>query len=340
MSTAADNGVNDTTRKNLILNYCFIALSGLVLYEYIITISDEIQLFWDRRPTTWSFFLFTSNRLIMIGLVVTGALTVAPADRVTSCKAISLPYGILQLATYTLWAVVSTLRVYALSRHSRHSWYLSTATLGTGLVPLGINIFDLVKLTYSVLPGTNECQDIYNYSNALPPGLTIASRTSAMVSDIIVIVVTWYYTYNRYRNPLQLQDQPSLTLLMLRDGTLYFIIFLVMNILRIVLDHFNTIQVLQIFMIPISSILISRFLLNIRAVVHSMQEGSSTDLQDLSFIDASTRLHQQLELGDDESVTLAGTIELDDVVDRDQLDLKSGSVFGKSDSPVGTGDNV
>lgn len=113
-----------------------------------------------------------------------------------------------------------------------------------------------------------------------------------------------------------------------------------MNILRIVLDHFNTIQVLQIFMIPISSILISRFLLNIRAVVHSMQEGSSTDLQDLSFIDASTRLHQQLELGDDESVTLAGTIELDDVVDRDQLDLKSGSVFGKSDSPVGTGDNV
>lgn len=170
MSTAADNGVNDTTRKNLILNYCFIALSGLVLYEYIITISDEIQLFWDRRPTTWSFFLFTSNRLIMIGLVVTGALTVAPADRVTSCKAISLPYGILQLATYTLWAVVSTLRVYALSRHSRHSWYLSTATLGTGLVPLGINIFDLVKLTYSVLPGTNECQDIYNYSNALPPG--------------------------------------------------------------------------------------------------------------------------------------------------------------------------
>lgn len=93
---------------SLILNYCFIALSGktsdnlhhvrlrndflagLVLYEYIITISDEIQLFWDRRPTTWSFFLFTSNRLIMIGLVVTGALTVAPADRVTVCVSDSL----------------------------------------------------------------------------------------------------------------------------------------------------------------------------------------------------------------------------------------------------------
>ncbi|KAF9814781.1 hypothetical protein IEO21_04939 [Rhodonia placenta] len=229
MSTAADNGVNDTTRKNLILNYCFIALSGLVLYEYIITISDEIQLFWDRRPTTWSFFLFTSNRLIMIGLVVTGALTVAPADRVTSSQLVP-EYGYVR------------------------NW---------------------------VGPTRNQY-------------LTIASRTSAMVSDIIVIVVTWYYTYNRYRNPLQLQDQPSLTLLMLRD------------------DYSSPTD------------------------LHD-SEGSSTDLQDLSFIDASTRLHQQLELGDDESVTLAGTIELDDVVDRDQLDLKSGSVFGKSDSPVGTG---
>ncbi|EED78522.1 predicted protein [Postia placenta Mad-698-R] len=231
MSTAADNGVNDTTRKNLILNYCFIALSGLVLYEYIITISDEIQLFWDRRPTTWSFFLFTSNRLIMIGLVVTGALTVAPADRVTSSQLVP-EYGYVR------------------------NW---------------------------VGPTGNQY-------------LTIASRTSAMVSDIIVIVVTWYYTYNRYRYPLQLQDQPSLTLLMLRD------------------DYSSPTD------------------------LHD-SEGSSTDLQDLSFIDASTRLHQQLELGDDESVTLAGTIELDDVVDRDQLDLKSGSVFGKSDSPVGTGDN-
>ncbi|EED82261.1 predicted protein [Postia placenta Mad-698-R] len=249
MSTAADNGVNDTTRKNLILNYCFIALSGkisdnlhhgrprdsfpagLVLYEYIITISDEIQLFWDRRPTTWSFFLFTSNRLIMIGLVVTGALTVAPADRVTSSQLV-LEYGYVR------------------------NW---------------------------VGPTRNQY-------------LTIASRTSAMVSDIIVIVVTWYYTYNRYRNPLQLQDQPSLTLLMLRD------------------DYSSPTD------------------------LHD-SEGSSTDLQDLSFIDASTRLHHQLELGDDKSVTLAGTIELDDVIDRDQLDLKSGSVFGKSDSPVGTGDN-
>lgn len=79
-----------------------------------------------------------------------------------------------------------------------------------------------------------------------------------MISDTIVVVITWYYTYAQYRNTHMLKVQASLTGMLLRDctplihleralsvtagmgtGTMYFVIFLAMNILRISLNYLH-----------------------------------------------------------------------------------------------------
>ncbi|KAI0916179.1 hypothetical protein AcV5_003187 [Taiwanofungus camphoratus] len=58
-------------------------------------------------------------------------------------------------------------------------------------------------------------------------------------------------------------------MLLLRDGTLYFILLLVLNISSMVLYLLNLSQNASVFTISVSTILISRFLLNVRRVHYS-----------------------------------------------------------------------
>jgi len=56
----------------------------------------------------------------------------------------------------------------------------------------------------------------------------------------------------------------SLVNFLCRDGTLHFLLLLVLNVLQMVLWVTNTFTVTSVIISPISSIIISRFLLNIR----------------------------------------------------------------------------
>ena len=41
-------------------------LAALVLYDYTLTIGQEIELFWKRSWRSWTFFLFIANRYITV----------------------------------------------------------------------------------------------------------------------------------------------------------------------------------------------------------------------------------------------------------------------------------
>jgi len=110
MPSSSDDNITDVFQTNTIINYCFVSLSALMLYEYIITIGEEVQLIWSRKLASFSAFLFFMNRFVLIGLIVTGVLTIVPASNLLSCKDVSLPYGIFALFTYLIWAVVSAQR--------------------------------------------------------------------------------------------------------------------------------------------------------------------------------------------------------------------------------------
>lgn len=183
--------------------------------------------------------------------------------QVQSCEATVLPYNVFHVATYATWAGLSTLRVFALSGRNV---LLTGITLVTALFTLSINIILNIRLTYPSFLGLDACDFTYNWS--MPTKLCTASGLSSMISDTIVVVITWYYTYAQYRNTHMLKMQASLTGMLLRDGTMYFVIFLAMNTLRISLNYLHIINIIPEFMMSISTVLVSRYFLDLREVAY------------------------------------------------------------------------
>ncbi len=55
--------------------------------------------------------------------------------------------------------------------------------------------------------------------------MTIASRTCAIVGDLVVLVITWYSTFGirKLKTAAEMPMRTSLTDALLKDGTLYFV---------------------------------------------------------------------------------------------------------------------
>ncbi|OCH87019.1 hypothetical protein OBBRIDRAFT_837711 [Obba rivulosa] len=58
----------------------------------------------------------------------------------------------------------------------------------------------------------------------------------------------------------------SLATLLLRDGTIYFLIFLFLNVIQMILFLTGVFNYVTIFITPLSSILVSRFIMNLRQI--------------------------------------------------------------------------
>ncbi|RPD70522.1 hypothetical protein L226DRAFT_562739, partial [Lentinus tigrinus ALCF2SS1-7] len=109
---------------------------------------------------------------------------------------------------------------------------------------------------------------------------TIISRTCFIAADLIVFGVTWrhatYRNFQRLRR--QNESSPTYTAILFRDGTAYFLTLTVLNVLHCLpyiafssadadsAHTFQTINLVTFFSDPITSILVSRFLLNLQEV--------------------------------------------------------------------------
>ncbi|OBZ72798.1 hypothetical protein A0H81_07334 [Grifola frondosa] len=110
--------------------------------------------------------------------------------------------------------------------------------------------------------------------------MVISSRTCLIASDALVLAVTWSKTYQLRKAAQQAQVKASLLTLLLRDGTIYFVVLLILNALHIVFNFVEQVPFVSIFADAFTSILISRFILNLREVdihVHGgMRSGRAT----------------------------------------------------------------
>ncbi|KAH9925815.1 uncharacterized protein B0H18DRAFT_1119304 [Fomitopsis serialis] len=82
----------------------------------------------------------------------------------------------------------------------------------------------------------------------------------------MVLLVTWRHLRGTLKTSRIGTNRVSLGLLLLRDGTLYFVMLLLLNIAQIiaVLDFGQNFDPIPDFIFPITIIIISRFILNLR----------------------------------------------------------------------------
>jgi len=163
----------------------------------------------------------------------------------------------LQIALYTIWAAFSALRVYAISGHHL---LLAGLTLLLGLAPVVTNMcFDIYHTWFK---GPRGCTLIPHFSVPDMFKFVAYERSSMIASDLVVLSVTWYKAYESRANI----DWSSarLSVLLLRDGTVYFMILLILNILQIIAWATKLFSTVAYPAQIATSMLISRFLLNLR----------------------------------------------------------------------------
>ncbi|EMD35913.1 hypothetical protein CERSUDRAFT_96139 [Gelatoporia subvermispora B] len=104
--------------------------------------------------------------------------------------------------------------------------------------------------------------------------LVSTTRTCMILSDMIVVAVTWFHTYKTRKAAQAANIQSSVANLLLRDGTFYFVILALLNATHMSLAITGVFTFLTVFSVPISSIIISRFLLNLRQVDASRRDAN------------------------------------------------------------------
>lgn len=198
--------------------------------------------------------------------------------------------GLLSILSPTIF---STLRVYALS--GGHQVLTAVAFLFC-CVPFGINAMNEVGFVEAVnMHAPFNCSGRQTMPKHLLYGVTIASRTCLIVGDLIVLLVTWMNTYTAYRAKRGVYDGPSILQVMLCNGCFCFIIITSMNTAQMVIAPMQFQSVLNIcgyvnlFITPITSLLICHFLLDLHQAGHVPGASTSSPTTDISPVQFAAR---------------------------------------------------
>ncbi|EMD34602.1 hypothetical protein CERSUDRAFT_97193 [Gelatoporia subvermispora B] len=210
-----------------------------------------------------------------------------------------MPVGILQLAAdvmlYFIWSAFSGVRIYALTGGS---WSLSIAVCALAAVPACLNLYNDAKTSFLLLPlpfvetmistVCLTCRLFWLDLTIDAGAVTIAARTCLIAADLTVLVVTWVKTYWTMKAARSSGSKAPLATMLLRDGTLYFLwvnfwcqdpqlcfvfdnifpnsVLLILKVLHIAGVATNVFVYTTMFTTPISSIIVSHFLMNLREV--------------------------------------------------------------------------
>ncbi|TBU39382.1 hypothetical protein BD309DRAFT_969815 [Dichomitus squalens] len=127
--------------------------------------------------------------------------------------------------------------------------------------------------------------------------LEAATRSSMIASDFLVLCVTWYRTYETAKLTLRSLGNKTFASILLLDGTTYFLLLLLSNILRmtftlvehntLVNDALTAAAVLEW---SLSPILTSRFLIDLQKAQRKLEASSrSFSLGELEFEPQASR---------------------------------------------------
>ncbi|KAI0708036.1 hypothetical protein C8Q76DRAFT_800315 [Earliella scabrosa] len=273
----------------IIEKLCYGAMGALAIYEHLITFDSEVRLVW-RRKVTGATVLFMLNKYLLLlrFLIVLTSYDITTTEVSDSnlrparcsdltldrCRATVLAGDFFQTAPHLIWAAFAALRVYALTDHL---WWLAAIIFLVSSVPVATNTYAYsITSIESFIPPFN-CISSLSMSEELYLALLILTRASVVLGDVLVIGVTWYKTYNTWKTAASVAMKASFSTMLLRDGTVYFLCILTLNVLHLAFSLTGLfVQTLVIFQDPLISILVGRFILNLRDLDRAASPSTAT----------------------------------------------------------------
>ncbi|TFY57127.1 hypothetical protein EVJ58_g7216 [Rhodofomes roseus] len=228
--------------QSVFIDNCFLVVAiALYVFDRCICAGREIDLIWSRGHSLVSALYALLEVLTVLYFGLLGAQNFTYLD----CKFTSIEPRVpetiaLQAITASydaVIAIVAALRVYAINgRDSR----LSVVVFMLLLLRSAYDVFEAVSRLY------------------------IVSIVTSIAADGIVFIVTWRRTYNVVRLSREANIEVSLSSLLLRDGMIYFASLFTVNCIIIATNWTTYGSLFNYLTLPISTVLLSRMLLNLR----------------------------------------------------------------------------
>lgn len=277
-----------------------VGLLALSVWEYVITFDQEVSTVWQATRFSGSSLLLLVTRYGMLIEVLVQLLRGVLG--ISSCKVSVIILEGLALLSYIVIALFSALRVSAMWDRN---YYMFTILLVLGLAPVATDIFYISHYQYSHIgkPLPISCSASPNISAELYYTLTLVTRIPLIVADFGVLALTWMKTYTQIQSARRLQTPAPMVACLARDGTIYFIALLIMNIVQMLLGT-SLVKGHSIgsFIAALPPILINRFILNLRQAIDSPTTMSAvpSHVTDVAFLKNETvfaNLGEPLEYG-------------------------------------------
>ncbi|RDX49130.1 hypothetical protein OH76DRAFT_1404030 [Lentinus brumalis] len=263
--------------------YCATAASILLIYDTFITFDREVACFWTAKRTG-AALLFFANRWISAAYYVMVLVEFVPFPSDKRCLYFVAAAQAIEILQFVPGAAFSALRAFVLSR----SKLLGILVFALSLAPVGANL-----VHYAYQPSGKNfppfgCTLSDSTSVALNLRLVIIARVPLIIADILLICITWTKLSSGQwgaRKGIRQSERPPLFDILFRGGVIYFVVLFVLNTLHLVLSATGIAgeanagsSVITEFTVPLTSILISRFLLELQEASQMVVRLDADDL--------------------------------------------------------------
>ncbi|EPT00315.1 hypothetical protein FOMPIDRAFT_1023886 [Fomitopsis schrenkii] len=233
-----------------------VSVAAMLTYEYVLAMGQGLRILRGRRTAT--FWLFSLNHLVMIGLVVTNVLEAIPWTQNYSCNAVAAIYDALQLLAYLIWAAISAVRAYVVSKGNR---YLAGFVFALSIAQFAVSMYSDVMVTNIALVigyGMAICDPISRFSSVFIDRAVLFTTICAIAADVLVLLATWRLTAGpeqTLRRVFMVESRGPFLNLLLRDGDV--------PVAQIVVTYIEALSLGTVFLVPVMSVLVSHFLRDI-----------------------------------------------------------------------------
>ncbi|KAI0641341.1 hypothetical protein C8Q79DRAFT_1014296 [Trametes meyenii] len=239
--------VLDSLSRLLVENYCIVASSVLLFVDWGMTFTDEVQRIWGRRFTgATAVFLLTryvavAERIVLVTSVFLPTLEDKRCACVlakfqthwsirwkSSCVPVLRLDDTLTDISYLMFGVFMMLRMRGIwGRGWTPIVFLALLTPVRTVITLYTQVNYIPIAFGAPLYG---CGAVFKLSD------DSIKAAAALAIDTTVLVFTWVRTFSMKRESYRLGLETPLVTLLLRDGTIYFVIILFVQVFSIVSD--------------------------------------------------------------------------------------------------------